>query len=476
MHTTDPRQNQPDMPEFLPDARLDGLRDTYLGLRSFGQGMAVETLATKLGISESTAHRHIRRLQEHGVLQVKKQFQDGRQRSNFYLFPTPQWWVDPGPVKGCHEGCQSPGEGCHGVTATGQVARGVTDAPNSPGTSSSDRDTEKPDDGFPESKSKAEVPRRNRPPWRLFPRNSPYYTHPDTRDLVEFFTDHVLARDIAEKGKARKIPTLRRTAWRRSANDLLDDHPVEELKSVISWLFDHCLGYLPFLVTNSYTGHFDHRERKKITRLAQILEHYPQIVATMSAGAPLEPVEVQEMPTIKPRPWDFYDYGEGFPMEDQVAVLVELFAKTKHREVSDYDLFGWRKTFRIMLDHWSIPFDDIVMVVEALGNTRLCLDFARYNAPYDLVRRRGEVLGTPGEWENILGSVKLALQREERRPKNPPRAADFDDDEYIPYSRRSYDDDCGAVDMAANAEERHHRYLARQRAPRSPWDDEAESA
>ena len=152
-------------------------------------------------------------------------------------------------------------------------------------------------------------------------------------------------------------------------------------------------------------------------------------------------------------------------MEDQVAVLVELFAKTKRREVSDYDLFGWRKTFRIMLEHHRIPFEDIEMVVTALGDKRLCLDFARYNTPYDL--RRDD-----REWENILASVKLALEREESRP-NPPRRQHFDDDEYdeyIPYSRCSYKDGCGAADMAANAEERHRRYLARQHEPpRSPW-------
>ena len=68
-------------------------------------------------------------------------------------------------------------------------------------------------------------------------------------------------------------------------------------------------------------------------------------------------------------------------MEDQVSVLVELFAKTRHRPASDFDLFGWRKTFRIMLEHHQIPYDDIVMVVTALGNKRLHLDFARYQRP-----------------------------------------------------------------------------------------------
>ena len=76
---------------FIDDARIDGLRDTYMGLRSFGQGrvMAIETLAEKLGVSERTVQYHIKRMKALGVLEVEKQFQDGRQRTNLYLFPTP---------------------------------------------------------------------------------------------------------------------------------------------------------------------------------------------------------------------------------------------------------------------------------------------------------------------------------------------------------------------------------------------------
>ena len=102
-------------------------------------------------------------------------------------------------------------------------------------------------------------------------------------------------------------------------------------------------------------------------------------------------------------------------------------------------MFGWRKTFRIMLEHHQIPFDDIVTVVTALGDKRLHLDFARYHSPYDLVRRRGEVTGTPGEWENILDWVKLALKREQSRPTlAPSRQLPFDDDDVHVHPR---DDD-----------------------------------
>ena len=51
-----------------------------------------------------------------------------------------------------------------------------------------------------------------------------------------------------------------------------------------------------------------------------------------------------------------------------------------------------------MLDHHRIPFDDIVLVVTALADRRLHLDFDRYNAPYDLHR--------DGEWER-LGATNL---------------------------------------------------------------------
>ena len=89
-------------------------------------------------------------------------------------------------------------------------------------------------------------------------------------------------------------------------------------------------------------------------------------------------------------------------MEDQVALLVEMFAKTKRRDATNFDLFGWRKTFRIMLDHQRIPFDDIVLVVTALAERRLRPDFDRYNAPYDLHR--------DGEWERV-GATKFAPRR-----------------------------------------------------------------
>jgi biotin operon repressor len=138
------------------------MKTTYLGLRSFGQGMAVEMLADKLGISESTVHRHIRRLKTLGVLQVKQQFQDGHQRTNFYLFPAPQWWVDPGQLRGAtatpqkaqviretrrsSRGVTSPLKGCHRPIAKGQVSQGCHDTQNSPlvVTNESDVDEEEP--------------------------------------------------------------------------------------------------------------------------------------------------------------------------------------------------------------------------------------------------------------------------------------------------------------------------------------------
>ena len=120
MSTTDDRQPKqapdPDYP-FIDDARIDGLRDTYMGLRSFGQGMAIETLAEKAGS-----------LQEDRP--VPHQADEGRGRAggreavpgwapedeNRYLFPTPKWWVE---------------EKCHlrlRVVTTPQKARSVRGA------------------------------------------------------------------------------------------------------------------------------------------------------------------------------------------------------------------------------------------------------------------------------------------------------------------------------------------------------------
>ena len=120
-------------------------------------------------------------------------------------------------------------------------------------------------------------------------------------------------------------------------------------------------------------------------------------------------------------------------MEDQVSTLVELFRKTRRHPVSDFDVFGWRKTFRIMLTHRQIPYDDIRLVVNALGNHRLELDFARYHSPYDLHR--------DGEWPYVLGSVKIALLREERFPTPPPkpRSSHSDDDNDFPRYRPNRD-------------------------------------
>ena len=36
-------------------------------------------------------------------------------------------------------------------------------------------------------------------------RNSPFYTHPDTQELVDHFEDLIQARQVRETGKARKI-------------------------------------------------------------------------------------------------------------------------------------------------------------------------------------------------------------------------------------------------------------------------------
>jgi hypothetical protein len=124
-------------------------------------------------------------------------------------------------------------------------------------------------------------------------------------------------------------------------------------------------------------------------------------------------------PAKKPR--GYYDHGEDFELEDQVAVLVELFAKTRRRpigEISDYDLFGWRQSFRIMLGHHNIHTrTSSSLVVDAQADRRLELDYGRYSAPYNLHR--------DGEWGHILASVQLAQMREEmftdRRPTPKPR-------------------------------------------------------
>ena len=91
---------------FLDDSRCNGVRDTYGDCDRLRPGQrcvhAVESLAEKLSLSESTAHRHIQKPQGIGVLQVKKQFKKGRQQTNRYTFPTPDWWIEPADAEGCH--------------------------------------------------------------------------------------------------------------------------------------------------------------------------------------------------------------------------------------------------------------------------------------------------------------------------------------------------------------------------------------
>ena len=129
--------------------------------------------------------------------------------------------------------------------------------------------------------------------------------------------------------------------------------------------------------------------------------------------------------TQPPGHWDLTglsDLGvQESAVEDQVSILVELFRKTRRHAVSDFDLFGWRKTFSIMLTQRQISYDDIRMVVNALGNHRLELDFGRYHSPYDLHR--------DGEWPYVLAAVQIALLREKNRPKPPPQPPPPDDDD-----------------------------------------------
>lgn len=370
-----------------------------------------------MSVSESTAHRHIRKLQGIGVLQVKKQFKKGRQQTNRYTFPTPDWWIEPADAEGCH-------------VENGDTLLGTTD----------ERDVDALEDvedvldvgGFQHLRSRRCLPgERRRLRWTPLDRRSLFFTHRDiTWDLVDVFENHLQARNIAEKGKPQTIPTRRRMKWIRSANDLLDDHPVEDVVAVLDIVFTRWDGLLPFPVINDYTGRVDPRLRR-VTRLAQIIEDFPGLLAMVNEPAHLaeiiDPADAPDAPAKKPKA--YYDRGEGFPMEDQVSELVELFTKTKTilgRQVSDYDLFAWRKTFRIMLDRHQIPYADIVLVVGALADRRLELDFSRYNAPYDLVRsdRPGGRDRRPGdyprEWVNILGWVCCRSRARLLRPQHQP--------------------------------------------------------
>ena len=524
MMPSDRQPEQPDYP-FLADPRVSpSMKKHYIGLRSFDKGdgafMAVETLAEKLGVDRRTVMRNRRKLQAVGLIKVKKQFRDGRQRTNFYTFPIPDWWVsaEPGsvksdPVEGGQEGVSRGGANAPLSTCTtGVDGDGEELEIVSTGSSDISIEIEYQGEGLRPSRVDAasqgngegsrERGERVGPP--LPDRGSPmpmgnfrsrfFDRESQVAWLTSYFEGLVIDRDNRlREAKGQKPKTtvgpVRQSKFLNAARCLLSgrDAPgLAEVVAVLDWLFGTWMGYLPFVENTDWPT-----TDGKITRLWTIRNHYAELVAAMSQGATPDPVEeiptamssqraklepVKEIPISTEiaisRPKAYYDHGADFPMEDQVAELVEKFAKFKNRrlpgyKISDYDLFGWRKTFRIMLGHHKIPFDEARLVVDALAEGRLALDYGRYSSPYDLVRRRREVVGIPGEWKNILGWVKIALEREHMRPSPAPsRQLPFDGDGVVHYCDDD-DDDGRSVDMATNAEERHRRYLARAARRRS---------
>ena len=102
MLTNDP---QPEYPFLGHPCVTPAMERHYRAWRSFDQGAgvwaAVETVARKLRVCERTVQYNLRRLKAVGLIEVKEQFQDGHQLTNFYLFPTPFWWVSPGQAENC---------------------------------------------------------------------------------------------------------------------------------------------------------------------------------------------------------------------------------------------------------------------------------------------------------------------------------------------------------------------------------------
>jgi hypothetical protein len=86
-----------------------------------------------------------------------------------------------------------------------------------------------------------------------------------------------------------KITDKRRQGWSRGAVILLRDHPLSEVASVMSSMFDDYAGVLPFTITLVPKG--KRREVKissKLTSLRTLAYHYDEASAWVSslAGAP----------------------------------------------------------------------------------------------------------------------------------------------------------------------------------------------
>ena len=400
-------------PEFLHDHRFSGtMVKVYMAWRSFDQGSGVwasnQSVALKLGVTERAVQQNTRKLQSLGVIEIKEQFSGDRQLTNFCLFPAPPGANDDSPntaVRSVKENQEEQNlDSYWSRTRLSNLSQSLglptenwVDLPGAARLASALMEL---------SQRSARRVRR----WKQLDRRSPFYTHRDARQLVDHFEKHLLLRSAIEKEQIRNVSANRRVGWVQSANKLLDDHPLQELMSVIDWVFISCSGVLPFVVENDYGK--PRTSDRKVTRLALILNNYSQIRGKMLQRSDIDAAEGL-VDADQPRGLRT-NYGEpfaDFEQEAQIIELVDLFTHYRgwrgEEQIHPTRTWRWAKSFRIMLAHRKYEFDDVKFVVTALADRRWELDFGRYHDAYDLHR--------DSEWVHLMAAVKIKQMREEMR-------------------------------------------------------------
>jgi len=452
-----------------------------------GPGLTHKQMAKSAGITHITARRTINKLRDEGLLKSEAQFQDNRQQANRYKIPTV---ATPALIE------QPNSRYLSTDVENGYLGTDVEEVDNSSSKSGSsdlfiplevpgETSDLEPGEGLRPSTlvpgaSEIEIQeRQEKPKWGRIPQGTPmpmdrpgkfgnknvFHVYAKARWLVSYFEVRVLEKaNIDRKERGWKPQTTvgdkRLEPWLADALTFLvgrDAPDLSEVRLVVDWLFTKQSGILPFKV-RGYQGRWGKFPDRKVTNIRKFADNYGQLLVSMHTGGLDVPV------AEKSKPREFYNDGVGFPMEDKVIELVEIFAKTRLiGEVRDFDRYAWKKSFRIMLFRQEIPFEDIKMVVTALADRRLELDVERYFHAYYLHR--------DGEWQYVLGAVQRAMKREEMRREElrkarKPEPTNQESRAWEDWPRYRCDDDnddnlSGAVNIADNVEERRRRYAAR---------------
>jgi hypothetical protein len=284
--------------------------------------------------------------------------------------------------------------------------------------------------------------------------------------LVAHFEQPVVERqkaDYAKRGWTWRGTNLdeRREAWREAAIKLLERHSFTEVVETIDYVFGPWNGYLPSSVTardgRSLKTDKNGRDLKhddlKVTRLQLIRQGYESIRDHMTD--PDMAVEPEHHVAADPKPAGRKPVQQC-QVDELMADFTEFRASLGDRDVDEFRLNNWAKTFRIMLGKRS--FEDIKAVIAAIRGCPEYVDQGRYRSAYALNRH--------GEWKRLQGYVQLyelikAKKAAQPQVVPPPKAHDDQyDDEWRPTPRRTSGPRLTSSDMSSweSIERRRARY------------------